>query len=82
MKNMKMEKVTKISKVFGFTQNPRRLPMFAVVVATYFDEILDDFHVFSECVFFLKKANNQFWEVSVFPRKSGFSTYQLSENDY
>ena len=39
----------------------------AVVVATFCDEILDDFSFFffSECVFFQMKINNQFW-VSLF----------------
>ena len=48
------------------TQNPRRFLGFAVVVVTFFYEITDDFHDFSECVSFLKKINNQFWEVAVF----------------
>ena len=34
------------------TQNHRRIPGFAVVVVTIVDEILNDFHMFSECVFF------------------------------
>ena len=38
-----------------------RFPWFTVVV-TFFIEILYDFHAFvSECVFFQKKINNQFW---------------------
>ena len=52
------------------TKNPERFPGFAVVVILFFDEILDDFHVFSECVFFQKKINNPFEILTVFPRKS------------
>ena len=46
--NMKYANSLKIS-----TQNPGRFPWFAVVVVSFFDEIIDDVHddVFSECVF-------------------------------
>ena len=41
-----------------------------LLLKLFFNEILDDFHVFrSECVSFPKKINNQFWEVTVFLEK-------------
>ena len=44
-----------MSEVFVFKcKNSGRFPGFEVVVVTCFDEILDDFHDFSECVFFQK----------------------------
>ena len=66
-----MKKERKMKKWFH-TQNPRRFPGFTVVVVTLFVKILDDFHDFvSECVSFPRKINNPFWEVTVFPKKSG-----------
>ena len=54
MKNVKTNvKSPKISKVFVFTR-----------------KILDDIHdLFSECVSFPKKINNQFWCVTVFSKE-------------
>ena len=49
----KMKNIIKISRFF-------------VVVVPYFDEILVDFHDFSECVSFQKKINNQFGESPFF----------------
>ena len=37
------------------TRNPLRFPGFAVVVATLFDEILEDYHVFVRNVYFPKE---------------------------
>ena len=65
-----MEKERKMNK-WIHTQNPRRFPVFAVVVVTFFVKILDDFHDFvSECVSFSRKINNPFWSLTVFPKKS------------
>ena len=58
-KNEENEEKCEISEDFsGFwlhTQNPRRCPRFVVVVVTFFNEIIDVFRVFQECVFFPKK---------------------------
>ena len=65
------------------TRNPLQFPRFAVV--TFFDEILNDSHdLFSECVSFPKKINNQFWGVTVFPRltKNIFAEVSPFYNNY
>ena len=52
-KNMEKNNETrkKNEEIWIHTQNPRRLPGFTVVVATFFVKILYDFHDFvSECV--------------------------------
>ena len=68
------EKRKKNSETWLHTQNPRRFPVFTVVVVVvviFFVKILDDFHdCVSECVSFPRKINNPFWEVTVFPKKS------------
>ena len=73
MKKWRKIKKCEISEYFsGFrfhTKNPWRFLGFAVVV-TFFDDILDDFHIFSGCVFFRKKIKNQFGCFTVCPRKS------------
>ena len=57
-----------LSATYGKSSTISRI---AVVVVTFFDEILHDFHDFvSECVSFPKNINNQFWGVTVFPMKS------------
>ena len=48
----KLAKRTNAKSLNISTQNHRRFPGFAVVVVTIVDEILNDFHMFSECVFF------------------------------
>ena len=55
-------------KKFVFhTSNLRRFPGFAVCCCNFFRRNPRIFHDFvSECVSFLKKINNQFWEVTVF----------------
>ena len=64
-------------EIWLHTQNPRRFLGFAVVVVvvvvTFFVEILNDFHDFSECVFSLRKSTTQFgrspifrWKVTMF----------------
>ena len=72
---MKRKKHRDDIKKFGFRRKIHEpFPRFAVVVVvinvTFFDEILRNFHdCLSECVSFPKKNDNQFWEVSVFPKK-------------
>ena len=61
---------TKKMKKWIQTQNPLLFPRFTVVVVTFFNEILDDFHDFvSECVTFQMKINNPFWVSAFFRRK-------------
>ena len=68
-KKKEKQEQMKNAKPLKTTHNPRRFPGFAVGVVTLFDEILDDAHDFSECVFSQRKINNQIWEVVIFPRK-------------
>ena len=65
-KNMKIERKM---KKFGVAR--KILDSFlGFTVVICFVKILDDFHDFvSECVFFQRKINNPFWEVTVFPKK-------------
>ena len=67
-----MKKSKKNEEIWIQTQNPRRFPGFTVVVVvTFFVKILDDVHdLVSECVSFLKKINNPFSGLTVFPKKS------------
>ena len=70
-KKKKMRNLGRFLKFCLHTDNPRRFPGFTVVVVTFFDEIIGDFHDFvSECVSFQRKINNPFWVVIVFPKKS------------
>ena len=56
------KKERKMKKNWLHTQNPRRFPVFTVVVVTLFVKILDDFHDFvSECVSFPKEK----WQFSL-----------------
>ena len=65
-----MKKNNEKMKKWLHTQKPRRIPGLTVVVVTFFDKILNDFHDFvSECVSFPKKINNQFRGLIVSPRK-------------
>ena len=48
----------------------RRFTGFAVVVVTFFDEILDDFWDFFGMCLFPEEDQPPIWEVTVFPRKS------------
>ena len=73
-KRKKMEKNDEKRKtneeIWIQTQNPRRFPVFTVVVVTFSVKILDDFHDFvSECVSFQRKINNPFWGVTVFSER-------------
>ena len=77
------EKRKKNGKNWIHTQNPRRFPVFTVVVVTFFVKILDDFHdFFSECVSFQRKINNPFWVVIVFPKKSDNFHWTSNKNTH
>ena len=69
------EEKCEISEDFsGFwlhTQNPQRFLGGAVVVVTFSDEILDDFHAFFGMCLFRKENQQPILEVTVFPMNSG-----------
>ena len=86
MKNVKKNAKTQMrnlrwfSKVCLHAQNPRRFPGCAVVAVTCFNEMFDEFHDFSECVFGQKKINNPFWGLTVFHRKSDTFHWTWNKN--
>ena len=78
-----MKKRKKNEKKWIQTQYPRRFPGFTVVVVTCFVKILDDLHDFvSECVSFLRKINNLFCGLTVFPKKSGNFHWTWNKNTH
>ena len=54
-----MKKERKMKKHWIHTQNPRRFPVFTVVVVTFFVKILDDFHDFVSEFFLFPEENQQ-----------------------
>ena len=70
-KNEKYSK-KKIHKILkdNSTQNLRRIPVFAVVVVTFFStKSLAISMFFSECVFSTRKPTTLFWRDVVFPKR-------------